>query len=166
MEGAVQKAVGKFCGVCPGHFGQKGIRRNTKCFRPFWGRNPMEHMDALHYKPAALTAQGRRMRHDHSDHRFLKYLRVCFCRSSAKRKEKQNQPLGDFFPEMPQKCPAFLCHWHFRRNDTGKCYDKEISYRFAQWRTAEMIATDNTSAEVTPWRTSCHLGADGNTTNA
>ncbi len=54
------------------------------------------------------------------------------------RKVRQNHPFGDFFPEMPQKCFAFLCYWHFRRNDIGNFYDREISYRFAHRRTAEM----------------------------
>ncbi len=50
---------------------------------------------------------------------FAQYRKVCFCRSPSESKERQNHPLRDFFPEMPQKCPAFLCHWHFRRNDRG-----------------------------------------------
>ncbi|MBP5273353.1 MAG: hypothetical protein ILO36_00235, partial [Abditibacteriota bacterium] len=32
----------------------------------------------------------------------------------------------------------------------GNFYDREISYRFAKRRTAEMTATDKTSAGVTP----------------
>ncbi len=33
----------------------------------------------------------------------------------------------------------------------GNFYDREISYRFAERRTAEMTATDKTSAGMTPW---------------
>ena len=54
------------------------------------------------------------------------------------RKVRQNHPFGDFFPEMPQKCRAFLCNWHFGRNDPkqkliplssrrGRQYDECVS---------------------------------------